>query len=298
MLTNWLRREYAKLITSCAQLLLLLVAMRLNTRPVWLACLAVIALISVFAWLSALYRLRTLRNTPTSRIASAAQGYIELEGRGAQFCDPPILSQLRHQPCLWSRFLVEERKENEWKTLDSGETSYSFMLRDETGECVIDPEHAEIITQHRDQWQQDNFRYTEWKLIEQDQLYVIGQFRTHSDDVLFFDKRQALSDMLADWKADMPGLLARFDLDKDGVLNTDEWELARNAAKREVEKVERDFQAQPATSSVSQPQDGRLFLISNISQARLSRRYLLWGVAHLVVFFGSLGGLGWFLSQH
>lgn len=298
MLTNWLRREYAKLITSCAQLLLLLVAMRLNTRPVWLACLAVIALISVFAWLSALYRLRTLRNTPTSRIASAAQGYIELEGRGAQFCDPPILSQLRHQPCLWSRFRVEERQQDEWKTLDSGETSHSFMLRDGTGECVIDPEHAEIITQHCDQWQQENFRYTEWKLIEQDRLYVIGQFRTHSDDVLFFDKRQALSEMLADWKADMPGLLARFDLDKDGVLNADEWELARVAAKHEVEKVDRDFQAQPATSSVSQPPDGRLFLISNISQARLSRRYLLWGLAHLIVFFASLGGLGWFFSQH
>ena len=298
MLADWLRREYAKLITSGAQLLLLLVAMRLNTRPVWLACLAVIALISIFAWLSTLYRLRTLRNTPTSRIASAAQGYIELEGRGAQFCDPPILSQLRHQPCLWSRFRVEERDQNEWKTLDSGETSHSFMLRDGTGECVIDPEHAEIITQHCDQWQQENFRYTEWKLVEQDLLYVIGQFRTLSQGVLEFDRRQALSELLADWKADMPGLLARFDLDKDGQLNADEWELARSAAKREVEKVERDFQAQGATSIVSQPQDGQMFLISNISQARLSRRYLLWGLAHLIIFFASLGGLGWVLNHH
>ena len=298
MLTNWLRREYAKLLTSGAQLLLLFIGMRLNTRPVWLVCLAAIALISVFAWLSSLYRLRTIRNTPTSRIASAAQGYIELEGRGAQFCDPPILSQLRHQPCLWSRYRVEERDKSDWRTLESGETSYSFMLRDETGECVIDPEHAEIITQHCDQWQKDNFRYTEWKLIEQDLLYVIGQFRTHSDGILVFDKRQALSEMLADWKADMPALLARFDLDKDGQLSPDEWELARQAAKREVEKVEGDFQAQGATSIVSQPQDGQMFLISNISQAHLSRRYLLWGLAHLIIFFGALGGLGWVLNQH
>ena len=298
MLGNWLRRGYAQLLTSGAQLLLLIIGMRLNSRAGWLYCLAAIALISVFAWLSSLYRLRTLRNTPTSKIASAAQGYVELEGRGGQFCEPPILSQLRHLPCLWSRYRIEERDQSEWQTRESGETSHSFMLRDESGECVVDPEQAEIITQHCDQWQEGNFRYTEWKLIEQDRLYVIGQFRTRSDGILVFDKRQALSELLADWKADMPALLSRFDLDKDAQLSSTEWELVRSAAKREVEKVERDFQAQGATSIISRPSDGQLFLISNMSQARLSRRYLLWGLAHLIIFFGSLGGLGWVLNQH
>ena len=114
MLGNWLRREYAQLLTSGAQLLLLIIGMRLNSRHGWLYCLAAVALISVFAWVSALYRLRTIRNTPTSRIASAAQGYVELVGKGAQFCDPPLLSQLRHQPCLWSRYRVEERVRSQW----------------------------------------------------------------------------------------------------------------------------------------------------------------------------------------
>ena len=297
MLANWLRREYARLLASGAQLLLVIVGMRLESRRGWLYCLAAIALISVFTWVSSLRRLRTLRNTPTSKIVSAAQGYVELVGRGAQFCEPPLLSPLRKVPCLWSRYRVEESDRSEWRTVDSGETSNSFMLRDETGECVIDPEHAEIVTRHCDEWQQENCRYTEWTLIEQDPLYVIGQFRTRSDGDLLSDERQALSQLLADWKADMPALLARFDLDRDGRLNNDEWELARTAARREVQAVARDFQAQAATSIVSQPQDGRFFLISNLSQTDLSRRYLLWTLAHLTIFFGSLGGLGWVLNH-
>ena len=80
-------------------------------------------------------------------------------------------------------------------------------------------------------------------------------------------------------------------------MSPDEWELARLAAAREVEKVASDFQAQSATSIISRPTDGQFFLISNISQASLSRRYLLWGLAHLMIFFGSLGGFGWALNH-
>ena len=44
-----------------------------------------------------------------------------------------------------------------------------------------------------------------------------------------------------------------------------------------------------------QPQDGRLFLISNLPQEKLERRYWFWVWAHLAIFFGALGGLGWIL---
>ena len=76
-----LRRSYVQLITSGAQLLLLIVGIRLESRSGWLYCLALMAIISVFAWLSSLNRLRAIRDTPTSRVASAAQGYVELTGR-------------------------------------------------------------------------------------------------------------------------------------------------------------------------------------------------------------------------
>ncbi|OFZ67739.1 MAG: hypothetical protein A2V79_02655 [Betaproteobacteria bacterium RBG_16_56_24] len=292
-----LRREYAQLVTSGAQLLLLFIGLKLESRNGWLACLTVMALISIVAWLSALKRLRAVRDTPTSKVASAAQGYVELTGRGRRFGDPPLLSKLSALPCLWYRYKVEQRTaKNEWRTIDSGESGDSFMLRDDTGECVIDPEHAEILTQHHDQWHKEGYRYTEWKLIEQDKLYAIGEFRTQGGSNLEFDTRAELNALLAEWKKDMPALHARFDLDNNGTLDMREWMLARSAAKREVTKMMREAHAQPDIHIIGQPRDGKLFLISNLTSEKLSHRYLFWSWAHLIVFFGALGGIGWLLQ--
>ena len=292
-----LRREYAQLVTSGTQLILLLVAFQIESRNGWLICLSIMAAISMMAWLSALSRLRAIRGTPTSKIASATQGYVELTGRGRPFCEPPLLGKLSQLPCLWYRYKIERRdSDKDWKTEESGESSDSFILYDETGECVVDPEYAEITTLHRDQWHQGEYRYTEWKLIQQDNLYIIGQFRTQGGSNLEFDTRAELNALLAEWKKDKPALLARFDLDKNGELDMDEWLLARQAAKREVAKNMREAQAQPELHIISQPRDGKLFLISNLTPEKLSRRYLLWAWVHLAIFFGALGGIGWLLQ--
>lgn len=292
-----LRRSYAELITSGAQLLLLFVGIKLESREGWLGTLSVMALVSFFAWLSALKRLRAIRGTPTSKVASAAQGYVELTGRGKPFPGTPLISKFRQLPCLWYRYKVERRtSKDKWETVDSGESSDSFLLRDDTGDCVVDPEYAEIITRHRDQWQDGDYRYTEWKFITDDNLYAIGEFRTRSGAVEF-DGRAELNALLAEWKQDKPALHARFDLNGDGELDMQEWMLARQAARREVTKKQREAHAQPDIHFICQPRDGKLFLISNLAPERLSRRYLFWSWAHVVIFFGALGALGWLLQQ-
>ena len=292
-----LRREYAQLVTSGAQLLLLLIGLKLESRQGWLICLSVMAAISILAWLSALNRLRAIRDTPTSKIASAAQGYVELSGRGHPFGDP-LLGKLSLLPCLWYRYRIEQRESgNKWKTMDAGESDDTFILRDDTGECVIDPEQAEILTLHHDQWHDGDYRYTEWKLIEHDSLYVIGQFRTQGGSSVEFDTHAELNALLAEWKQDMPALLKRFDLDNDGTLNAQEWMLARSAASREVARMMREAQAQPDINIVGRPRDGKLFMVSNLGQDKLARRYLLWSWAHLLIFFGALGGAGWVLQK-
>jgi len=53
----------------------------------------------------------------------------------------------------------------------------------------------------------------------------------------------------------------------------------------------RAAQAQPDINTISQPRDGKLFLISNLTPEKLSRRYLFWTWAHLVILFGALGGI-------
>ncbi|MDO9052872.1 MAG: hypothetical protein Q7U37_02920 [Gallionella sp.] len=287
-----LRRSYVQLITSGAQLLLLLVGFRLESRSGWLYCLTLMAIISVFAWLSSLNRLRAIRDTPTSKIASAAQGYVELAGRGEPFGEPPLLSQLRRLPCLWYRYKVERRtSRNKWVTEDSGESQDSFQLRDDSGLCVVDPEQAEITTQHRDRWHEGNHRYTEWKLIKNDNIYVLGEFRTQSG-MIESASRADLGALLAEWKKDMPALHQRFDLNKDGELSMDEWLLARQAAKRELAITQQQAGALSDMHIIGMPRDGKLLLISNLNPEKLSRRYLLWAWAHLTLFFGALGGIG------
>ena len=291
-----LRREYAQLVTSGAQLLLVFVGAQLESRNGWLFCIAAIASISFFAWLSALNRLRAVRDTPTSKVASAAQGYIELIGRGQPFCGTPLISKLRVLPCLWYRYKVEHRtSKDNWESLDSGESTDAFVLRDDSGDCVVDPGQAEIITKHRDQWNEGEFRYTEWKIINNDKLYVIGEFRTQSGAVEF-DSRAELNALLAEWKQNKPALHARFDLNNDGELDMNEWLLARQAAKREVAKKMRRAQAQPDLHIIDQPRDGKLFLISNLTPEKLSHRYLFWAWAHMAIFFGALGVAGWLLQ--
>jgi len=292
-----LRREYAQLVTSGAQLLLLFAGFKLDSRNGWLFCLSVMSIISISAWLSALTRLRTIRDTPTSKIASAAQGYVELIGRGKQVRESPLLSKFTALPCLWYRYIVKRRvSNNKWETISQGESQDCFLLRDDSGLCLVDPEQAEIITKHRDQWERDGYRYTEWKLIDHDSLYVIGQFRTQGGSNIEFDTRKELNDLLTEWKKDKPTLHARFDLDGNGELDMREWMLARSAAKREVNKMVREAQAQPDIHIIAQPRDGKLFMISNITPEKLFGRYLFWSWAHLIIFFSTLAGVGWIMQ--
>lgn len=192
-----LRREYAHLVTSGAQLLLILFAAHFNTRTGWLVCLGIMAFISLFAWMSALRRLRVVRDTPTSRIASAAQGYVELTGRGKAMPDKPLFSKLTTLPCLWYRYKVENKtSRNEWHVEDSGESNEFFMLEDETGRCVVDPSGAEIVTQHKETWTKFDYRYTEWLLLQLDEIYTIGHFRTFGGSTIEQDSNEEVKTCL------------------------------------------------------------------------------------------------------
>jgi hypothetical protein len=289
----WLRRTYADFITSGAQLLLLFAGVQFYSRNAWLVCLALIAVISVFAWMSSLKRLRAFCDTPVSKIASAAQGWVKLSGNGEQFGDQPVFSQLKRLPCLWYRYKLEVRDvEGKWRIQDSGESFDSFVLRDSSGSCIVDPEQAEIFTRDKDSWTIDNYRYTEWRLHRRDTIYVIGEFRTKSC-ALEFNRSEEVKALLAKWKLDMPALLKRFDLNGDGVLDMTEWELARHAAQREVAKIQQEDQAIPDIQIIGKPRDDSLFLISNLTPEKISRRYLIWSWLHLLIFLGALCGMGW-----
>lgn len=286
-----LRREYGRFITSGGQIILLGIGAHIDTRSGWIVCAALIAVISLVAWTSTYRRARAIDDTPTSKVVSAAQGYAELLGCGRAPAGPPLLSPLAHLPCLWYRYLVERRHEDKWVHDDSGESDASFVLDDGSGECLVDPEGAEILVARKDHWTEGDRRYTEWLLLGNDTIYVLGQFRTLGSADLQLDVNTDVSALLAEWKKNPPELLRRFDLDRNGEIDLHEWELARAQARREVLNLHREARQQSELHLMHRPDDGRLYLISSLSPEKLSRRYRWWSLAHLVIFFGALAGV-------
>lgn len=284
-----LRRGYGNLVTSGGQLVLLLIGLKTESSLGMFVCVALMAPLSLVAWTSAFRRTRAVADTPTSRIASAAQGYVELIGRGKPLAGTPLLSPLTHLPCLWYRYTVERKdSDNKWVQESSGESDASFILDDGTGECMVDPEGAEMLVTKKDAWIEGERRYTQWLLIEHQTIYVLGQFATRGSVDLSLDVGEDVKQLLAEWKTRPAELMQRFDLDGDGQLDLREWELARAQAKREVLANHRALRAGAELHVMQRPQDGRLYLISDLDPDRLAAKYRRWAWFHIVVFFGAL----------
>ncbi len=290
--------RHFQLATSGVQLVLFAAAAQMESRSGWLLSLPLIALISVFAWLSALKKYRTIADTPTSKIASAAQGYVELMGRADRNVEQPLLqSQLGRQACVWFRYSVERRdNDGDWQTVDCGESDTDFLLRDDSGVCHIQPTGAEILSCHKKVWIVGAARHSEWWLLEGDPLYVLGDFKT-SQAAARFDAEAETGAMLVRWKQNMPQLQLRFDLNGDGVLDEHEWMLARQAARQEVEKIAATVQTPADVHVLQRPENGAMFVISNLMPAQLARHYLRWVWGNLLLFFVAVIGLAFVLQQ-
>lgn len=272
--------------------LALAIAHDTGSRKAWLGALTAILLTAMAAWAANLRRHRLIEDIPTSRIASAAQGYTELVGRSEQFPDTVLPARLSGRPCVWYRYQIETRDSGgHWQVEAFGTSDDSFLLRDETGVCVIDPEGAEVTTSRRRVWTEGRERFTEWLILPGDPLYAMGEFRTLDHDGLARDTRREVGELLAEWKREPQALLRRFDANGDGKIDLAEWEVARRAAEAEVAARERERASAFALHLMAKPRDGRPYLLSNVEPRRLVRRYRLWSFVHLAAFLGALGGL-------
>jgi hypothetical protein len=275
-----------------AQFVLLAVGTKAARREVWLGVLAGVAVLALLGWTAALRRRHAVTGTPTSRIASAAQGYVELRGRGRPLDVNPLHSPLSGMACLWYRYQVERKgSDNKWEMVEQDQSHASFVLDDGSSTCMVDPEGAEIVTRHRRTWTSGDYRYVEWTLQQHDPIYVLGNFVTrHPAQGL--DAGADVRDLLAEWKQDRSGLLRRFDLDHDGQLDGREWELARRLARGQVERRHRELRQHPELHLV-QGAPSSLYLISNHDPEQLARRFLWLTIAQSLVFLAALGWLAW-----
>ena len=249
--------------------------------------------LAAFGWLRCVHHSRLILDTPTSRIASAAQGYTELFGRGMPLAGTPVLSPLNGLPVLWYRIRVEERQDANWVHRSDHASDASFLLEDGSGVCAVDPEEAEMMVGRRDVLVQGDRRTTQWSLLKNDPIYVLGDFATIGSIDPDRDTARQVRDLLAAWKDDHEELLRRFDTDGDGQIDLAEWEAARAEAKREVTRQQRELDAAPEAHVMRRPQGRRLYLISDMDPAAIGQRYRIWGWVFLAAMLAALAGLAW-----
>ncbi|MEB4590685.1 EF-hand domain-containing protein [Candidatus Thiothrix sp. Deng01] len=238
-----------------------------HADPQWLLVPATLSLL--FA-IGLFRRYRLIVDTPTSRLSSGAQGYVELNGVAA-LPDGEGFRGLPHLPVtVWLPGYVEDEP---------------FVLDDGHGRCLLYPRQAEIVTRPGD-------THFSWlKAIYPGQtLYVLGELRTQRASGLQQERRERIAAVLADWKHNQRQLLENFDANGNGQIDPEEWQAVRAAAERWVEEDIREQQRVPGTHVMDGARGGQLFLITNIPPEELARHYRWAAFLHLL---GWLAVLVW-----
>ncbi|NMG76299.1 hypothetical protein [Aromatoleum diolicum] len=294
MLTR-LRRDTANVTLPTLQLVTVAAIVKTHPGWGWVVGFGFLMTTGLYGWLRSIKAGRLITDTPTSRVASAAQGYVELRGRGRPLDGTPLLSPVNGLPVLWYRVRTERKQsDGKWRHVATDESDASFLLDDGSGVCAVDPEGADMMVSRREVFRQGELRHTQWCLIAQDRVYVIGDFATLGSISPELDTARQIRELLDYWKSDRKDLLARFDLDGDGEIDLREWELARSQARREVMKLRHEVLSAPEAHVVRKPGANRLYLISDLDPDGLANRYRLWSAFHLAVFLGAIAAAAWF----
>jgi hypothetical protein len=289
----------------------------------WLLTLGVAIVAGGAAALRSFKRARLVEDTPTSRIRSAAQGYVEIAGNARLLPGSQNRAPLTQRPCVWWRYKVSKRTEtgsgkarrSQWQTVASGTSSVPFVLDDGTGECIVQPDGAEVIPTESTTWYGNtpwpagvptrssllhltgsrDYRYVEDRVYEHELVHALGDFRSTASSAEP-DARTAVAETLAEWKQDQPALLQRFDRDHDGRISMDEWEAARAAARQLV--LENSVRRGPESNHhvLCRPEGGRLFLVSALPHNDLVIRYRRQALLAFVGFMAAVFALGWLLQ--
>ena len=95
--------------------------------------------------------LQIIRNTPRSKIRSAAMGIVEISGRIVS--EQVLTAPYSKSPCVYYRSEMQiyrsyrssdDEVDYRWETLSSESFKIPFWIKDETGQILVDPEGAEF----------------------------------------------------------------------------------------------------------------------------------------------------------
>lgn len=302
----------------------------LDAQEFWLIAALLAAAVAGLFYLTFrnLRRARLIEDTPTARVRSAPQGYVELEGYARRMEGAPVYAPLTGSPCVWYRYAVEKHasngKRSEWRTVESGVSEAIFHLQDDTGLCIVDPDGADVHPSVHQVWYGSaprpphgpgpgdaglfgraigalfsggDYRYSENRIQNNDPLYALGLFTSSGGDEASTSLAIEVGDLLRQWKRDPEELRRRFDKNGDGRIDLHEWEEARQAAEQIVLKQRAASPPQPAACVLRKPATGgQPFILAATPQHKLANRYRLRAFAFMLGFLLTGTGLTWLLA--
>jgi hypothetical protein len=244
--------------------------------------------ISGFAATFHFWRLLKMHEAPISTIAAAAQGYVELYGNART--EQSLRTPYHGIPCVWYRAWVFANVQNPSGTdhfahnrlLEYAESQSTFILKDESGQCVVDPKGAEVVFFQARTWRKNNHRYVEEYLPANQPVYVIGQLDTRKETLSPSALNSAVRERLKDMKSKPEQLLHQYDHNLNRQIDMDEWELARQDVIHQV-KSEHAMHAHTGNFLLSKPSDGHMFLISAKSPIQLRTQHKQWLLVFLFI---------------
>ncbi len=252
-------------------------------------------------------RYRFIQDTATSRIASAAQGYVELKGLAELLPESKIVSPFSQRKCIWYQCKVEVKKttgkRSHWIEESNQVSEEIFLIKDDTGACVVIPEQAEVIPSHQRVWYGNglqashlnpedsalsgftgmgNYRFTEKMILVADTLYILGDFESIRKNPDAQTIQQQVKELIRHWKIQPMRFLKPFDRDGNGKIQKNEW----NEIKRHAELKVMQQNQQSVIHTIRKPlEKNHPFLISTISEHELLNKKRLSLILYVMLFF-------------
>jgi hypothetical protein len=247
-----------------------------------------------------LHRKRIVENIPTSTIRSLALGLIELNGKAKKA--KLIKSPVTNTDCVYYRYKVERYEGKHWTTVAQGNSDdCAFLLDDGSGSITVLPGDAELIMPANYEFETgisnqphsvlkyfleaNSIKYKgllgtyptrckEWCIRPDENIYVLGTAKKINDSLDM--RKEKLMKRISELKDDSAGM-AEVDLDKDGKISSEEWDMAVAKIEQKLLEEELKFcQADDlANVAISKGDEEETFIISNYSQKDLIKK-LFW----------------------
>ena len=110
-----------------------------------LTILFFLGLVGILSGMKDYLFVRKVKDTPTSKVSSAAVGLVELAGEAED--KKPERSPVSRTPCTYWRVTGEyyhEGKHGGWRLFHTAQSRDDFYLQDDTGKMLIEPEGADV----------------------------------------------------------------------------------------------------------------------------------------------------------